>query len=141
MEELEQRVWQRVLGPAEEVPLELRTLIRESWQLAAGFAMLAQKAGEDTKPLLKKLRQAEQRNGNILVGICRMEGSRVPERGFPAPREPAAGLLAKSYHSCLHLRREYLARSAAGEYAQVFRYLADRAGEQCAGILQLLGML
>lgn len=78
---------------------------------------------------------------HTLRGICRLQGQPVSLRFPTALREPEGRILEKSYYKCLHLRREYLARSAAGEFAQAYGILADRAGEQSARILRLLGML
>ena len=141
MEELEQRVWQRVMNPAENVLSEAKTLIPESQALASGFGMLAKNSREDRKALLKELYREEQGILHTLRGICRLQGQPVSLRFPMTLREPEGRILEKSYYKCLHLRREYLARSAAGEFAQVYGILADRAGEQSARILRLLGML
>lgn len=141
MEKTEQRVWQRVMAGPEEVPLEIKALILESQELAAGFGILTKRAGEERKLLLKKLHREELGILHTLQGISRLQGQQTWGKPLPAPREPETRLLEKSYHRCLRLRREYLARSAAGEFAQVFRILADRAGEQCERILRVLGML
>ena len=141
MEELEHRVWQRVLGPAEDMPLELKALMLESQALASGFGMLAKRAGEDKKPLLKKLHREELGILHTLKGISRLLGQPVSLQPLPAPREPEGRLLEKSYRKCLRLRQEYLARSAAGEFGEVFRLLGDRAEEQGIRICQVLGMM
>ena len=141
MEELEQRVWQRVLGPAEEASGNIKALLLESGMLAAGYASLAKKAGETTGPLLKKLYREELEILHSLQGIAHLQGQPISLGHLAAPREPAARLLEKSYHRCRRAEQEYMARSVSGEFAQVFRELSERAGQQCCRITRLLGML
>ena len=141
MENLEQRVWGRVLGQPGEVPDDLGALILTSQELATIYSHLAKSAGEKTKPLLKAIYQEELTILNALKGISRLQNRQVHLRPLPPPKTPAVRQLETCYHRSLRARQEYMARSAGPEFGEAFRILADRAGEQCARIAEILGIL
>ncbi len=140
MDNLEQRVWSRVLGQSGEMPDDLGALIMTSQELATIYGHLAKSAGEKTKTLLNVLYREEQGILNALKGISRLQNREVHLRPLPAPKTPSVRLLETCYHRSLRARQEYMARSAGPEYGEVFRILADRAGKQCARIAEILGM-
>jgi len=141
MENLEQRVWGRVLGQPGEAMDDLGTLILTSQELATIYGHLAKSAGEKTKPLLKILHREELGILNTLKGISHLQNRQVHLRPLPPPKTPAVRQLETCYHRSLRARQEYMARSAGPEFGEVFRLLADRAGEQCARISEILGIL
>ena len=103
----------------------------------AAYSHLAKTGGEKIKGLLK----GETEILNILKGLSRLQGRPVRLKPQPAPKESTARLLEKCFHRSVRARREFLARSAGGEFGEVFRILADRAGEQCGRIAEVLGMM
>ena len=137
MDNMEQRVWQRVFAQPEERQEDLMPLIYASQELATAYGHLAKNGGEKIRGLLK----GETEILNMLKGLSRLQGHQVRLKPLPAPTEPAARLLEKCFHRSVRARREFLARSAGGEFGEVFRILAEKTGEQCGKIAEVLGNL
>lgn len=142
-EKREAEVWQRVMTQKQMQPRrELGVLLREVSELTAVYRRLAGKLTGRGKLLARKLLEAEQSNGDCLRGIGLLSGHSqeqitiwepVPDNGRRA--------LEKCYHRTQRCREEYAARSLDPEYGEVFRSLADREGQQCARITELLGWM
>ena len=139
----ENPVWQRVMGTREITPSSnLQGLIRDSGDMAAVYRRAAEKLAGREKQLARKLLEMEQSNTARLRGIAMLAG----EKGETLKHwEPAGGfgkqLLMKCYHRSLHMQAEYAAMCLNPEYGEVYRGLADRLGQQCGLIAELIGRI
>lgn len=139
----ETQVWQRVMSKPEEPPAStLQGLIQESAELAAVYRRSAEKLTGRENQLSRQLLEMEQANAARLRGIGAMSGETgellkhwEPVSGF------GAHLLVKCYHRSLRIRAEYAARCLDPQYGEVYRGLADRMGQQCGMIAELIGRM
>ena len=140
---LEAQVWQRVRAPAEEPPRsDLRQLQREAMELAAIYRNLVAQFTGRQQEQARRLYLGEKANAQALAGIgllSRQQGEAL--KLWQPGKEPAGKVLERCYHRPRRCMTEYLARSAEPEFGSVFRVLADREGEHCAVIAELLGSL
>jgi hypothetical protein len=140
---LEAQVWQRVRASAEEPPRnDLRQMQREAMELAAAYRTLVAQFTGRQQEQARRLYLGEKANAQALAGIgilSRLEGEAV--KLWQPGKEPARKVLERCYHRTRRCMTEYLSRSADGEYGAVFRNMADREGEHCAVIAELLGSL
>ena len=140
---LEAQVWQRVRASAEEPPRnDLRQMQREAMELAAAYRTLVAQFTGRQQEQARRLYLGEKANAQALAGIgilSRQEGEAV--KLWQPGKEPARKVLERCYHRTRRCMTEYLSRSADGEYGAVFRNMADREGEHCAVIAELLGSL
>lgn len=141
MENQEQQIWQRVFAGPEEGPREdLRGLQMEAMELAAVYRALSAGLTGWQRERTRQLSQGEAANAASLGGMQRL--SRLPgdaPKGAQPLREPAERTLEKCYHRTRRCMTEYMARSAQPEFGEVFRKLADREGQHCLWITELLG--
>ena len=138
---MEAQVWQRVRSAAEEPARnDLRQLRREAMELAAAYrSMIPQFSGRQQE-LARQLYLGEKANGRKLTGIgilcrCPEETLKLWQPGKESPGK----VLERCYHRTRRCAAEYLARSADPEYGTVFRMMADREGEHCGIIAELMG--
>ena len=140
---LEAQVWQRVRATAEEPPRsDLRQLQREAMELAAIYRNLVAQFTGRQQEQARRLYLGEKANAQALAGIgllSRQQGEAL--KLWQPGKEPAGKVLERCYHRTRRCMSEYLARSAEPEFGSVFRALADREGEHCAVIAELLGSL
>lgn len=140
---LEAQVWQRVRATAEEPPRsDLRQLQREAMELAAIYRNLVAQFTGRQQEQARRLYLGEKANAQALAGIgllSRQQGEAL--KLWQPGKEPAGKVLERCYHRTRRCMTEYLARSAEPEFGSVFRALADREGEHCAVIAELLGSL
>lgn len=140
---LEAQVWQRVRATAEEPPRsDLRQLQREAMELAAIYRNLVAQFTGRQQEQARRLYLGEKANAQALAGIgllSRQQGEAL--KLWQPGKEPAGKVLERCYHRTRRCMTEYLARSAEPEFGSVFRVLADREGEHCTVIAELLGSL
>ena len=140
---VEAQVWQRVRSAAEEPARnDLRQLQREAMELAAIYRnLMAQFSGRQQEQA-RRLYLGEKANAQTLLGIgllSRQQGEML--KLWQPGKEVPGKVLERCYHRTRRCMREYLARSAEAEFGSVFRVLADREGEHCAVIAELMGSL
>jgi len=139
----EQQVWQRVHESRQERPREdLRQLQREAMELAAVYRNLSARLTGKQQELAKRLYTGEKANGAMLAGIGKLsrqggENLKLWQPGKEAPEKT----LEHCYHRTRRCMTEYLARSAEGEFGVVFARMAEREGEHCGWIAEILGDL
>lgn len=139
----EQEVWQRVFAQPERSDHSgLRQLLLTGMELAGMYRQLTETLTGKPRELAKRLYQGELANVACLKGVwflsdCREE---IPQPASPA-REPVKRILLSSYHRSRRSMAEYTARSLDAQYGEVFRKMAQREGEHCALIAQLLGSI
>ena len=138
-----QQVWQRVRAAGEEVPKnDLRQLQREAMELAAIYrGLMPQLAGRQQEQV-RQLYLGEKANGAALAGIGILSHQSEEQLKLWQPgKEPVKKLLEKCYHRARRCMTEYMARAADSEYGVVFQKMADREGQLCTLIAELLGSL
>ncbi len=91
---------------------------------------------------MQRLYAGEKANASALVGIgvLSRQGGEVLKLWQPG-KEDVKTQLQRCYHRTRRCMTEYLARSAEGEYGVVYQKLADREGQHCALIAEMLGSL
>ena len=137
----EQQVWQRVMAqPEDPARDDLRGLLLAAMELAAAYRYLAGALTGRQRERAKRLHEGEQANIACLkgIGILSGRGEEVLKIWNPS-KEPGRKLLEKCYHKSRRCMVEYMSRSAETEFGTVFRKMADREGEHCAWIAELLG--
>ncbi len=144
--ELQTKVWQRVQSRDKlEMPQlgqeNLKPLLLEARENQLVYQNLVhQVAGKDGEKL-RRLQQENQKCVACLKGICGIRGEPVQAPQLNPGKEPPRRALMKCYHRerklCSELERLYTDL----EFGPVYGYLSRRAGERCAGVLELLGGL
>jgi hypothetical protein len=111
-------------------------------ELAAVYRTLVAQFTGRQQEQARRLYLGEKANAQTLAGIGLL--SRQPAEALKLwqPGKEAPGkVLERCYHRTRRCMTEYLARSAEAEFGSVFRLMADREGEHCAVIAELLGSL
>ena len=140
---IEAQVWQRVRSAAGEPPRsDLRQLQREAMELAAVYRTLVAQFTGRQQEQARQLYLGEKANGAALRGIGVLSHQSEEQLKLWQPgKEPVKKLLERCYHRARRCMTEYMARAADGEYGVVFQKMADREGQHCALIAELLGSL
>ena len=139
----EQQVWQRVFAQPGQPPREdLRGLVLSAAELAGVYRKLSGSLTGRAKELARGLYQGETANVACLKGLSFLSGgSEEGLRSWNPDKAPVRRQLEKCYHRTRRCMTEYAARSAEAEFGEVFRRLADREGQHCAWLAELLGSL
>jgi len=139
----EQQIWQRVLArPEEDRQNDLRQLQREAMELAAVYRSLSGQLTGKAKEQANRLYLGEKANIAALGGIRILSRQKEETLKLWQPgKEPAVKVLQRCYHRARRCMAEYMARSAETEFGIVFQKLAQREGEHCALIAQMLGSI
>ena len=138
-----QQVWQRVRSAAEEPARnDLRDLQREAMELAAIYRTLVSQFTGRQQEQARRLYLGEKTNAQTLAGIGLLSHQPAEALKLWQPGKEAPGkVLERCYHRTRRCMTEYLARSAEAEFGSVYRLMADREGEHCAVIAELLGSM
>ena len=138
---VEQQVWQRVLAqPAQPQRGDLRSLQLAAMELAAAYRHLANTLTGRGRENTKRLYEGETANIACLRGMRILSGvAGEKAKAMNVPKESVEKMLEKCYHKTRRVMAEYMARSVDGEFGEVFRKMAQREGEHCAIIAELLG--
>ncbi len=144
MDDLEERVWQRIAapGPCRQGAEDLIQLQHEALEMSEIYGRLRKNARGRSAQLLQRLQEGEQANAACLRGIGRILGSDPgkPGTGFPGQELPRRAL-EKCYHRTRRARLEYTARSAEPEFGPVFHNLAEREAAHAVLLAELLGSM
>lgn len=136
--ETEKRVWERVKGCAEP-GIGLRGLELRCRESAAVFRLLAQGCRNDLRDRLLALHRQEHCNAMTIRGMRILDGEEPEElKGYASPDIPRAQLLAQAFRRSCQAQRDYAARCAEGDYAPVFRRLAEQEAGTMALILEMI---
>jgi len=138
---MEQQVWQRVRACSEEPQQnDLRQLQREAMELAAAYRGMVPQLSGSARELAVQLHQGEKANAAVLAGLGYLsrQGGEAVKLWQPG-KEALQKTLERCYHRTRRCMTEYLARSAEGEFGVVYQKLAEREGNHCVLIAQLLG--
>jgi len=139
LNELEQRVWQRVMGEKELENTGLRQLLMASQEAMAEYRQLLKSKVESHRTLGKKLLQSEQENFAALKGLHHLQLGGEGKLPLLPPRSVDVKVLVRRYHSARKILQKYSARSAEAEWGCVFLAMAKRQEQQCDYLAQLLG--
>ncbi len=136
--ETEKRVWERVKGCAEP-GIGLRGLELRCRESAAAFRQLAQGSRGELRERLLALHRQEHCSALTIRGMRILDGEE-PEalRGYASPDVPRAQLLAQAFRRSCQAQRDYAVRCAEGDYAPVFRRLAEQEAGTMAVILEMI---
>ena len=142
MDEMEQRVWQRVLAQPEQVKGEdLYPVILSAREQAGAYRYLMEKVTGGNRELLHKLHANQERTVDCLKGIRLLQGNPVKEKPMQTMKELTEKMMKKCYYRACRAVEEYTSRSVCSEYGEVFRKLADRERENCVMIAEVMGRL
>lgn len=139
----EQQVWQRVMRSKPELPHGgIRSLRRESAALVGAYRQLMNTLSGKPGELAGALFREETATSASLRGLEVLRGEDGGKLKPISPsQEPPLRLLRSCYHRTRSCAAEYTARTVDPETGMVFRYLADRAQQQCSRIAELMGLL
>lgn len=143
--QMERRVWQRVQSRQEIAPQPRQDSLKP-WILVAQEttavlrALQLQLIGKQWDGL-RQLERDSARMVHTLRGISAMEGQIVRLNPIPTPKEPPRRALEKCFHRTRRLQEELEKRSAAGDYAPVFRVLTNRCADLCTALAEMIGRL
>ena len=137
------QVWERVFARNGEQPRDdLRELLAAATELAGVYRHLAGTLTGKPRERVRQLYEEELANIACLKGLGILAGRREEVLKIWAPsREPGKKLLEKCYHRSRRCMVNYMGYSAEPEFGVVFQKLAEREGQHCALIAELLGML
>lgn len=139
MDEMEQRVWQRVMGERNHQDRELKTLAMEAQEAISQYRMLQKSRMESHRELGRKLYAAEWENLACLKGMHYLQTGTVMKLMIAPVLPLDAKQVMRRYHAACRTLAEYTSRSAQQEWGTVFRAMADRQAGQCDRLCQLLG--
>ena len=121
--DVEQQVWQRVLGQSEPPRRSLRPMELEAMEAAAVYRKLAGQFSGRGREQLRHLHDMQMEILACLRGIGRLSGSGGRKTAqIAVPEEPAAKV-----------------RTVDGDFGVVFQHLADLSREECVLLARLLG--
>ena len=136
--DVEQQVWQRVLGQQEPPRGSLRPMELEAMEAAAVYRKLAGQFSGRGREQLRHLHDMQILA--CLRGIGRLSGSGGRKTAqIAVPEEPAAKALERRYHCARRAVMEYTVRTVDGDFGIVFQHLADLSREECVLLARLLG--
>ena len=141
----EERVWQRIQSEKREQNAaprgeNLPALIMEQLQLSSAYLQISRLLqGKDGSEFVRLAREA--RAGAVcLKGILVLTGKPAPPISTtPAQFSTMDAMLRRCYGMELRLMKEYESRHGDMEYGPVFARLAQRGGEHCGTLLELIG--
>lgn len=138
--DVEQQVWQRVLGQQEPPRSSLRPVELETMEAAAVYRKLAGQFSGRGREQLRHLHDMQMEILACLRGIGRLSGSGGRKTAqIAVPEEPAAKALERRYHCARRAVTEYTVRTVDGDFGIVFQHLADLSREECVLLARLLG--
>ena len=142
MEEMEHRVWQRVMAERDpEKNSGLKALAMDSMEAAQRYKKMAAGSSGKGRELAGNLWEAERKILHVLKGLYFLqEGERL--RCPPLPQPECSGEKGKirCYYSARRTYTEYLSRAAEPDWGVVFQSLAEMQKRQCVQLAQLMGM-
>ena len=110
--DVEQQVWQRVLGQSESPRRSLRPMELEAMEAAAVYRKLAGQFSGRGREQLRHLHDMQMEILACLRGIGRLSGSGGRKTAqIAVPEEPAAKALEKRYHCARRAVTEYTVRT------------------------------
>ena len=143
MEEMEQRVWQRVKAamPEGQTETALHGFALAAEEAIADYSRRLQRSSGRQRELLWELLKLEEENLNSICGLHYLQtGSGMRKRRIPGTGNMDSRGLVLRYHTARKLLAEYTARSAQPEWGCVFQAMARRQEQQCDLLARLMGL-
>lgn len=138
---MERRVWNRVLSGPGESGEDLRPLMHAASENAMDYYHLLRRASGKHREVMQQLYDRARVNMNCLRGLQSLRfGSAAKQASLPGTGEPTGKILERCYYRTRRAMTEYTARSAEPEFGAVFAVMADRERSNAALIAELLGM-
>ena len=138
--QLARRVWDRVAGSREQLPV--RTLISRERELATAARGLARQLQGKPGQLLEGIGKRAEQHILWLKGMCLCDGEPIPGgASAPVGAQPAAAAVRRLYSRNLALLEEYRHRQEDGQYGPVYGRMAREKADSCAVLLELMAML
>jgi len=137
--EMEKRVWQRVMAEKEPENTDLKQLAITAQEAMGEYRQLLRSKVESHRELGKKLLSGEQENLACLKGLHHLQMGNPMKLPMISTLPLDAKRLVRRYHSARRCLQEYTARSAEAEWGCVFQAMARRQERQCEWLAQLLG--
>ena len=139
MNEMEQRVWQRVIQQPQAESPSMKAMAMEAQEAIGEYRQLLKSRVESHRELGRRLLAAEQENLAALRGLHYLqtaESLKLP-MGNPIPVD--CKRMVRRYYKTRKMLTEYMARSAESEWGCVFGAMAKRQEKQCDWLCQLVG--
>ena len=139
------RVWQRVQGEKQEIPVppgsdNLQSLIMDQLQLSSMYQRLSGSYGGADGTALMRLAREARTQASCLRGLAVLMLGQKPEvRPAPMHRHALDAALRWCYGQELRLLKEYENRCNDPEYGPVFDRMVQRQREHCCIVLELIG--
>ena len=139
MNEMEQRVWQRVMGQPQSENSELKKLAMDSQEGVTLYRQLLKSRVESHRELGRKLLSTEGEILNSLKGLHYLQAGVQMKLPMTGSTSVDVKSLVRRYHIACRAVAEFTARSAEPEWGCVFLNLAKLQERQCQTLCQLLG--
>ena len=139
MNEMEQRVWQRVMQQPQAETSPLKAIAVEVQEAVGEYRQLLKSRVESHRELGRRLLAAEQENLACLRGIHYLQTGEPMKLPMVNTIPVDLRRFVRRYHSARKLLTEFTARSAEPEWGCVFCEMARRQQMQCDRLCQLVG--
>ena len=139
MNEMEQRVWQRVMQQPQAEASPLKAIAVEVQAAVAEYRQLLKSRVESHRELGKRLLTAEQENLACLRGLHYLQTGESMKLPMVNAMPVDLHRFVRRYHNTRKLLTEFTARSAEPEWGCVFCEMASRQQMQCDRLCQLVG--
>ena len=141
MNEMEQRVWQRVMAQPQQGVSNLKTLAIDTQEALGEYRQLLKAKVESIREVGRQLLKAEQENLACLRGLHYLQTGEQMKLPMTGSMPMDIKRMVRRYHSARRQLMEYTARSAEPEWGCVFQAMAKRQEGQCDRLCQLLGYM
>ena len=139
VDDMEQRVWQRVMQQPQAEASPLKAIAVEVQAAMAEYRQLLKSRVESHRELGKRLLTAEQENLACLRGLHYLQTGEPMKLPMVSALPADLKRMVRRYHSSRRIWLEYVSRSAEPEWGTVYGEMAKRQEQQCDRLCQLLG--
>ena len=141
MQEMEKRVWQRVMAQPRQEASNLKTLAIDTQEALGEYRQLLKAKVESIREVGRQLLKVEQENMACLRGLHYLQTGEQMKVSMGNLFPVDLKRMVRRYHSARRQLMEYTARSAEPEWGCVFQAMAKRQEGQCDRLCQLLGYM
>ena len=139
MNEMEQRVWNRVMQPTQTEWSSLKAIAMNAQEAIGEYRQLLKSRVESHRELGRRLLASEQENLAALRGLHYLQTAEVLKLPMGNPISVDCKRVTHRYYKARKMLTEYMARSAEPEWGCVFGAMAKRQEKQCDWLCQLVG--
>ena len=141
LQEMEKRVWQRVMQQTQPENTALKSLAIESQEAMTEYRQLLKAKVESVREVGRQLLKAEQENMACLRGLHYLQTGEQMKVSMGNLFPVDLKRMVRRYHRARRQLMEYTARSAEPEWGCVFQAMAKRQEGQCDRLCQLVGYM